>query len=325
MQNRVRAAAGSAIVGAAATFPLQTDRDGTTDIELANEAHNPNRVRTGRARVVTPGFFEAMGIKLIAGRTFTADDRETTQRVAVVNRAFARRYFSGTDPVGSAIAFGQPPNRNKMSVIVGVIDDVRYKALSQEGEATFYLPQAQGFQMLRQSVVVALGNTQANILVPNIRDALQQFDPGMVATFTTSEAIVDETLARQELGMTMMLVFGATALALAAIGLYGVIAYAAAQRRSELATRIALGASAQQVFWLMMSAGQRLMAIGAVLGLVLAYVGGRIASNNVFAMRATDPAVLLSAVALVAVVAWFATMIPAIRASRQDPANALRD
>lgn len=325
MQRRVRAAAGDALVGAAATFPLQTDRDGTTDVQLADETPDPGRVRTSRTRVVSPGFLEAMAVPLIAGRTFTTDDRQTTQRVTVVNRAFARRYFADADPIGKAFFFGQPPDRKRMSVVVGVVDDVRYRALSQPGEATFYVPTTQGFEVARQSVVVAPGALTSDALVPVIRQALRRFDPGIVATFTTTDAIVGDTLARQELGMTLMLVFGATALALAAIGLYGVIAYAAAQRRAELATRIALGASGRQVFWLMMSAGQRLMALGVVLGLALAYVGGRLVAGNVFAMRAADPVVLLTAGALVGLVAWLATMVPAVRASRQDPVAALRD
>ena len=124
--------------------------------------------------------------------------------------------------------------------------------------------------------------------------------------------------------MTLMLVFGATALVLAAIGLYGVIAYAAAQRRTELATRIALGASGREVFWLVMGAGQRVLLIGLVLGLGLAYSGGRIVSGSVFAMRAADPLVLLTAGVIVAAVTWVATIIPAIRASRQDSLRALR-
>lgn len=109
------------------------------------------------------------------------------------------------------------------------------------------------------------------------------------------------------------------------ICLYGVMAFAAAQRRGALATRIALGASGRQVFWLMMSDGHRLMAIGVMLGLALAYVAGRIVSGSVFEMRAADPVVLLTAGAVVASVAWFATMVPAMRASRQNPVGALRD
>jgi len=327
MLNRVRGAAGDAPVGAGATFPMQADRDSTSNVDFLAEAPDPNRVPSSRFRIVTPGLFEAMGAKVLAGRTFTEGDRATTQSVTVVNRAFAQKFLPDANPVGAAFAYGFPvPNRQSPLLIVGVIDDIRYKAVSEEAEPTFYLSQAQTtFPLRRQWVVLSSPGRPAEALIPQIQNALKAFDPSLAASFTTSETVIDNTLKRQQLGMTLMLVFGATALVLAAIGLYGVIAYAAAQRRGELATRIALGASGRQVFWLMMSGGQRLMAIGVVLGLFLAYAAGRIVSGSVFAMRAADPVVLLTAAALVAAVAWMATMVPAVRASRQDPVSALRD
>lgn len=277
--------------------------------------------------MVTPGFFEGMAIKVVSGRSFTDDDRSATRRVALINRAFAQRYLQNRDPLGAVVAYGFPkPDLKDPAVIVGVIDDVRYKTLTEAAEATLYVPQAQAlYASTRLSVVVYRDGGSAETLIPHLRDALAQFDSSLIATYSTSDVIVGRTLWRQELGMSLMLVFGATALVLAAIGLYGVIAYAAAQRRTELATRMALGASVAQVFWLMMRDGQRLVTIGVVLGLVVAYVGGRLAAGSVFAMRADDPVVLLVASAVVAVVAGGATMIPAIRVSRQDPVSALRD
>ncbi|HEY7292798.1 MAG TPA: ABC transporter permease [Vicinamibacterales bacterium] len=205
-------------------------------------------------------------------------------------------------------------------------NDIRYKAVSEEAEPTFYLSQEQvTYSVRRLSVVVSTADQPADALIPQIRNALKAFDPSLAANFTSAETIVDGTLRRQQLGMTLMLVFGATALALAAIGLYGVIAYAASQRRGELATRIALGASGRHVFWMMMSGGQRLIAVGVALGLCVAYAAGRIVSRNVFAMRAEDPLVLLTAATVVGMVAWIATTIPALRASRQDPVSVLRD
>lgn len=327
MLNRVRGAAGDSPVGAAATFPMQDDRDGTTNVDFFAGAFDPIRPPSSRSRIVTPGFVEAMGTKVVAGRTFTEGDRGTTRPLALVNRAFVQKFLADATPVGFAFAFGFPvPDRANPVTIVGVIDDIRYKSVSEVGEPTFYLSQRQiTFPLRRQSVVVSAPDKPADALVPQIRQALKEFDPSLVATYTSSDAIVGSTLQRQQLGMTLMLVFGATALGLAAIGLYGVIAYAAAQRRGELATRIALGASGRQVFWMMMSGGQRLMAVGVVLGLLLAYGAGRIVSGSVFAMRASDPLVLLTAATLVAMVAWVATMIPAVRASRQDPVAALRD
>lgn len=327
MLNRIRGAAGGTSVGAAATFPMQADRDGTSNLDFLAGAPDPNRVPSSRFRVVSSGFFEAMGTRVLDGRTFTDYDREGTQNVVVVNRAFAQKFLQGASPVGSSFAYGFPvPDRANPVLVVGVIENIRYKAVSEEAEPTVYQALAQmTFPLRRQWVVVSNAGQPAAMLIPRIQDALKAFDPSLAATFTTSRSVIDDTLKRQQLGMTLMLVFGATALALAAIGLYGVIAYAAAQRRGELATRIALGASGRQVFWLMMSGGQQLTAVGVVLGLLLAYAAGRLVSGSVFAMRAADPVVLLTAGALVAAVAWIATMVPAVRASRQDPVSALRD
>jgi predicted permease len=327
MVNRVRAATGDVPVGASATFPLRADRDSTINLDFFTGAFDLNRPPSSRFRIVTPGFFEAMGTRVIAGRTFSEEDRGTARPVVLINRAFARKFLPGVDPVGSSFAYGFPiPDRANPAQIIGVTEDIRYKAVSEEAEPTFYLSQRHiSFPLRRQSVVVSTPGQPVDALVPQIRNALKEFDPTLAVDFTSSEAIVGSALTRQQLGMTLMLVFGATALALAAIGLYGVIAYAAAQRRGELATRIALGASGRQVFWMMMSGGQRLMAIGVVLGLFLSYAAGRIVAGSVFAMRAADPLVLVTAATVVAMVAWIATMIPAVRASRQNPVSALRD
>jgi predicted permease len=327
MLNRVRGAAGNASVGAAATFPMQADRDNTTNVGFFAGRSDPDRPPVSRIRIVTPGFFEAMGARVVAGRTFIEADRGTTRRVALVNRAFARKFLPDATPVGGAFAYRfQTPDRANPVLIIGVIDDIRYKAISEEAEPTFYLSENQvPNPPRRHSVVVSPADRRPDELIPQLRNALKEFDPSLTASFTLSETIVDATLKRQQLGMTLMLVFGVTALVLAAIGLYGVIAYAASQRRGELATRIALGASSQQVFWMMMSGGQRLMALGVVIGLLLAYAAGRIVSGSVFAMRADDPLILLTAATLVAMVAWVATIIPALKASRQDPVSALRD
>jgi putative ABC transport system permease protein len=326
MLDRVRASAGGARVGSASTFPLRIDHDGIFNVEIDGDPPDPDSSRGGRIRVVTPGFFEAMGIQVLAGRTFTADDRKGTQPVAIVNRTFAHHYFQGREPLAGSFAYGFPTvDRKSMSRIVGVVQDVRYKSLAEEAEPTFYLVQAQApFPFARQAVVVAARAGDPQALVSPIRAELNRFDPQLMVSFTTAPQIVAETLGRQKLGMTLMLIFGATALVLAAIGIYGVIAYAAAQRSGELATRIALGAAGHQIFWLMMSTGQRLAIAGVILGLAAAYAGGRLVASSVFAMRAADPVVLIGAGALVAAVACIATMIPAIRASRLDPVRALR-
>jgi putative ABC transport system permease protein len=326
MLNRVRAASGGAPVGAASTLPLRPDRDGALNIELRDEPPDPTQVRGAHSRFVSAGFFEALGINVVAGRAFTADDRRGTEAVAVVNRAFVRRYYPTTDPLVGSFAYGYPTvDRKTMTRIVGVVQDARYTSLAEAAEPTFYLSQAQApFPFLRTSAVVATRDDRPERMVSSIRAELQRFDPQIVANFTTVDAIVAETLSRQQLGVTLMLIFGATALALAAIGIYGVIADNVAQRNSEIATRIALGASARQVFWLVMSEGQRLTLAGLMLGLAAAYAGGRVLASSVFEMRAADPVILVTAAAIAAAIATTSTVIPALKASRLDPVRNLR-
>ena len=136
--------------------------------------------------------------------------------------------------------------------------------------------------------------------------------------------IVDATLSRQRLGMTLMLGFGIAAVALAAVGIYGVIAYGVAQRRSEVAIRLALGATPTNVFWLTLKQGRMLAVVGATIGVVVAYVSGRLVSNWLYEVQASDPMILGVATTLVVGIALVATMIPAYRAARLDPSRVLR-
>ena len=323
--RRARAAAGDGMVGAAASYPFRVDRDGTLNFDLESEPPDPTRDRGGHIRWVSDGFFEAMGIRLVAGRTFTADDRKETEPVAIVNRAFAR-LFPDRDILRESLAFGYPAvDRQTMYRIVGVVDDVRYKSLAEAPEPTYYIPLSRmPAPFLRETLVVVRRGTTPQALVAPVRAELERFDPQVMLSFTAAPDIVAATLARQELGMTLMVIFAATALTLAAVGIYGMIAYAAAHRRGEIATRLALGASAGQVFRLMLTSGQRLALLGVVFGVAAAYAAGRIVASSVYGMRAGDPLVLAASCALVGAVAFAATLIPAIGAARLDPARALR-
>jgi ABC-type antimicrobial peptide transport system permease subunit len=161
-------------------------------------------------------------------------------------------------------------------------------------------------------------------LIEPIRQALNRFDPQMVVKFTTAESIVAATMRRQQLGMILMLIFGVMAMTLAGIGIYGVIAYSVAQRRTELATRIALGASSDLLLRMLLRSGRNLAIAGAVIGVAAAYGVGRIVTSSLYEVRATDPWVLVGAGVVVVAVTMIATAIPAIRGSRVDPLRALR-
>ena len=151
-----------------------------------------------------------------------------------------------------------------------------------------------------------------------------KLNPTMAIDFQIASDIVGGTLRRQELGMTLMLIFGAIAVVLAAVGIYGVVSYAGFLRRDEMATRLALGATPRSVFLLVMKQGATLGLLGAAVGLGLAYFSGKVVSNQVYAIRASDPLILTFATLLIIGITVLATMIPAVRAARVSPTNALQ-
>jgi len=244
--------------------------------------------------------------------------------VTIVNREFLKRYMRGKDPLRTAFASGYPAVDTRVfRRIVGVVGDIRYKSIAEEAEPSYYVPQGQ-FPFPRQTVVVATKLVDSSTMVPALRSAIADFEPQLAFEVDTVSHFVASTLTRQQLGMTLMLIIGATALLLSAVGIYGVIAYAATQRLGEIATRLALGASPSQVFWLMMLRGQGLAAAGVVIGLIAAYAAGRTVASMVYGVHASDPIVLLTATVVVAVITCAATALPANRAAHTDPILALR-
>ena len=160
-------------------------------------------------------------------------------------------------------------------------------------------------------------------MAPAVRREISSIDPQLAFDVDTVSTFVASTLVRQQLGMTLMLIFGATALVLAAVGIYGVIAYASAQRLGEIATRLALGATPGSVFALVLKQGAMLALTGTAIGLLISYLSGRIVASQVYAVRASDPLMLAAAIVLVAGITTVATMIPAWRASRLEPSGVL--
>jgi ABC-type antimicrobial peptide transport system permease subunit len=173
-------------------------------------------------------------------------------------------------------------------------------------------------------VVIATSAADPGGLAATVRGEVARLEPQLAFDVDTVPHLVASTLTRQQLGMALMLIFGATALVLAAVGIYGVIAYTVAQRLGEIATRLALGATPTQVFWLLMRRGQWLAAAGVAIGLGAALAGGRTVAGLVYGIHAFDPVVLAAATGVVVLIAWIATAIPARRASQVDPILALR-
>ena len=322
--GRLRQIPGVDAAGTTANFPLRLTPENSLLIQFKGEPMDPKSPMGSRQRLVSPGFFTAMGTKLLAGRDFTDADKQGAQSVAIVNQTFVKRYVIGREPIGLHFMAGYPdPQPQSETEIVGVIEDIRQKSLSEAAEPSFYSSDRQ-ITPRRRTVVMHTTLAEPMSLQPAIRSEVSKSDPQIAVDVTRLDDITGNTLQRQELGMTLMLVFGAAALALAAVGIYGVIAYAAAERRNEVATRLALGATSTSVFWLVLKRGQLLSLAGAGIGLVAAYFTGRVVASRLYEVRASDPVILAAAAILVAVIAMGATAIPSFRSSRVDPSRVLR-
>ena len=323
LRDRVGHLSGVGAVGAATSMPLRPERDSTFNFTVAGDPQS-YYPPSARYRQVTPGWFEAMGIHVEAGRTFTSDDRAGVGGAVIVNEALARRYLSGRNPLEAGLAMtgsGPKDNPNPLAPIVGVVADVKYTSVGQSAEPTVY---AIGRSMNRESVVVATTLANPSTLVPLIRAEVRKLDPAVPVDFDLLPNVVSGSLSRQRLGMLLMLLFGMAGIALAAIGVYGVIAYAIAQRVREVAIRLALGATPGEVFWTTFVRAQAVAVAGGLAGLALAYPSGRILSSTLYEVHAADPVVLVSAMLLVAAVGVLATVVPARRAAHVDPVIALR-
>jgi hypothetical protein len=293
-------------------------------IEFNGEPMDPDRPLGSRQRIISRGYLETAGTTLLAGRDFTVDDRQGATVKVLVNRTFVNRYLKGRDPIGMKFRWGYPNiNPQSESEIIGVIDDVRQIALNTPGEPCFYNVDAQ-FPARRRTVMIHARDAGSPALQQSVRDIVRAIDPQMPVEFASMATLAGATLLRQELGMMLMLVFGATALSLAAVGIYGVIAFGAAERRGEMATRLALGASPKHVFGLVLKQGIVLAIIGAAIGLATSFASGQVVASRLYEVSASDPMILTGATFVVALLAVVATMIPALRASHTKPSAVLR-
>jgi len=323
LREKLAAVPGVTAVGATSNFPLKNTLENSLIAVFHGETVDPAHPMGTRQRVVSAGYFQATGTRLLQGRDFGPDDRRSTRAVAIVNRTFVKRYLTGREPIGLQFSAGYPaPDPRQEFTVVGVVDDVRQKSVADEAEPAFYAPLSQ-VPLRRQTIVVATSSADIASLQSAIRGEIRQFDPQIAVEFELVRDLVNGTLRRQQLGMTLMLIFGGVAILLAAVGIYGVVAYAVSQRRGEMATRLALGATPASVFLLVMRQGAVLALAGTGIGLVVAYLSGRIVASQIYAIRASDPVMLAAAIALVAGITGLATMIPAWRASRLAPSGVL--
>jgi predicted permease len=324
MVSAIQSIHGVTNVGLASAYPLRGTLEGSLLAQFHGEPFDAANPPGTRQRIAGQGLFAAMGTPLIKGRDFTTADLPNTVRVAIVNKVFVDRYLKGRDPIGVQFSAGYPaPDPRNEVTIVGVIGDVRQKSLADPAEPAFYIPMTQA-PLPRATAVVSMSQSDPTAVERAIRAEVRKLNPTMALDFQLATDLVGGTLRRQELGMTLMLIFGGIAIVLAAVGIYGVVSYAGSLRREEMATRLALGASPRSVFWLVMKQGTTLGVAGAAIGVGLAYFSGQLISNRVYAIRASDPVILTIATVLITGITLLATTIPAARAARLNPATALQ-
>jgi predicted permease len=315
---------GVADVGLVSAYPTRGRLEGSLLAQFHGEPFDAANPPGTRQRIAGPGLFAAMGTPILKGRDFGTGDIANTIPVAVVNHVFVDRYLKGRDPIGVQFSAGYPaPDPKNEVTIVGVIGDVRQKSLGEAAEPAFYIPMTQ-LPLRRATAVVSMSQSDPSAVERAIRTEVRKLNPTMALDFELASDVVGGTIRRQELGMTLMLIFGGIAIVLAAVGIYGVVSYAGSLRREEMATRLALGASPRSVFLLVMKQGATLGLVGATIGLGLAYFSGQLISNRVYAIRASDPLILAIATLLIASITILATTIPATRAARLNPANVLQ-
>ena len=270
--------------------------------------------------VISPNFFALMEIPLLLGRSLTEHDDAKAPKVAVINEAAVRKYFPNQNPIGAR--FGSSPEQSAQIEVVGVLHDVKYDSVRDSAPPTMYVPFLQNPRDFGLFEVRTAGDPAA--VVGSVREVVRQIDPDLpIMDVSTQLEQVEKRFAQEKVFAQAYSLFGALALVLASIGLFGLMSYSVARRTNEIGIRMALGAQRQDVLRMVMRESMVLVAVGIVLGLVTALIAARSIATLLFGLPPTDPMAITLAVALMAVVSAVAGYLPARRASHVDPMVAL--
>jgi predicted permease len=285
--------------------------------------NDPSRKGNADYRRATAGYFAAMRIPLLRGRTFDSTDQPNAPNAAVVSQSLVRKYWPNEDPIGQTIQFGNMDGDLRLLHIVGVVGDVRDYGVDEEIAPTIY---ANALQRLPSSswTVVARAQAEPSALVPAMREAVRTLDPQLPLKFRTLDQVFSSSLDQRRFSLVLFGIFGITALLLAAMGIYGITSYTVAQRTQEIGIRIALGAQMTDVLGLMLRKAMSLVLLGAIIGLAGAYAVTRLMSNLLFGVTPTDLVTFVAVPMVLLLVALVACLIPARRATKVDPLVALR-
>ncbi len=309
---------------AAVDFLPLSGFDSTTNFTIEGTSPNPQEQPESAFRVVTPKYFDVMGISVLKGRAFSDTDRLNSPLVAVVNERFAKNFFAGKDAIGKRVDFGEP-GKPHWTQIVGVINDVKHAGLDQETQPEIYAAYSQSPYIFQMMAFTLRTSGDPDAVVNSARQAIWSIDKDQpVIRVVSMETAAKEMMAIRRVTMLLLAVFGCAALALACVGAYGVISQGVIRRTREIGVRMALGATRGNVLTMILGEGARLAVIGAAIGLLLAFVLTRLMASMLYGVSAHDPLTFVIIPVLLFIVAIIACLIPARRATKVDPMVALR-
>jgi predicted permease len=319
--ERVRAFPGVASAAVAETVPVDIHFPRAPIFVERQLPERPSNAPRALTNLVSPGYFQAMGTRLVEGRDFSQQDDENARRVAIVNETFAQRFWRGEDPIGKRFSIGTADSPKLQ--VVGVAQDGKYTGLNEDPKPVVYRPLLQNYSGATNLIVRTQTDPQTSISA--VRWVLQQMDPQMpISSAKTLVEHMSLPLLPSRIAASVFGGFGLLALALAAMGIYGVMSYAVSTRTHEVGVRTALGAQASDVLTLVIRQGITLTLMGLTIGLSAAFALTRLIKVLLFGVSATDPLTFAGVTVLLAATALLACYIPARRAARVNPIIALR-
>jgi predicted permease len=291
--------------------------DGYTPKERGDELAWFNRV--------TDGYFKTMDTRFLTGRDFNAADRPSSPQVAIVNEAFARTFFGTTNPLGRQLRTQLRDTLSSPVTVVGLVENAKYRSLREKPSPIVYLATSQSPSGSATMTAELRSPSDPSTLVPAVKAAVARIHPGILLEFRTLSEQLASSISRERLMARLSGLFGGVALALAMLGLYGVMAYSVTRRRNEIGVRLALGADRVRVVRMVLADVVRIVIVGCAVGAAAAAASGKFVAAFLYGMEPVEPLVLWAAAGLLLLVALAAGLIPALGASRVDPVAALRE
>lgn len=322
LNERLAAIPGVRSVAAASQYPPMAAFD--TPFRLERPMDTGGSIPNALITVATPSFFESLRVPLRSGRTFAAADTLDAPRVALVNQAFAAKYMGARDPTGRRIAIGDPARERSWTTIVGVVEDYRNAGPAEPIRPEIYVPMRQQTAWNQLFVLVRAEGEPGALLGP-VREVVRALDAEQpIYAVRTLEDAVAESSFQQRIAAVLLAIFAAVAVTLAAIGIFGVMSYSVTARTQEMGVRLAMGAQRSDVRWLVVRHVLKLAGTGLAIGVVVLLTMGRALEGLLFGVRPADPFTIVAVAVALGLVALSAAWIPALRASRVDPIEALR-